>query len=315
VTPASPGRLPSDLAGADESPRLFELDHTALRAVLGAHPIQFRHALGDDARFDPAVLGPLAATLPAGWIRADEAQYDPHEARGACAFPADADLDAAIRQLASSRASIRLYNLELTSEFRALATACDAGVRELVGSDEGGMDMVNLGAFVASPDAVTPAHPDRHHNLLLQVRGRKEVWVEDDPDAVAHHRRAVAYFCAPQLGAPVLPPARSFVLEPGDGVYIPPYAYHWTTVLDDAPAMGLSVGFSTPTTVRAGHVTDWDVRLHRRGVRSRPSRPGGARERVKVQLMAATVSASRARKKYETRVPWYGRRRDQEVGR
>ena len=55
-------------------------------------------------------------------------------------------------------------------------------MRDLVGDDEGGVDAVNLGAFVASPAAVTPAHPDRHHNLLLQISGRKEVWVEDDPD-------------------------------------------------------------------------------------------------------------------------------------
>jgi hypothetical protein len=293
--------------------RLLDLDRPMLHPVLGAHPMRFRHELGDDARFDPSVLGALAATLPAGWIRAHEAQYDPHEARGTCALAADADLDATIRELATARASIRLYNLELTSEFRGLATAFDAEVRALVGPDEGGLVVVNLGAFVASPDSVTPAHPDRHHNLLLQVRGRKEVWVEDDPDVLAHHRRGVAYFCAPHLGAPVLPPARSFVLEPGEGVYIPPYAYHWTTALDGAPAMGLSVGFNTPATIRAGQANDWDVRLHRRGVHSRPSRPGGARERLKAGLMAATVSASRTRKKYEPRMPWY-RRPDREMG-
>jgi hypothetical protein len=320
---ATPGRPSSSDAGdtVDQvdpatttagSPRLVDLDRATFAPALGRRAVQFRHALADDPRFDPAVLGPMAASLPAAWIRANEAQYDPHEARGICELAPDADLDAAVRTLATSKASIRAYNLELTSEFRVVAGAFDGEVRALVGSDEGGLITVNLGAFVASPDAVTPAHPDRHHNLLLQVSGRKEVWVEDDPDALAHHRRTVAYFCAPQLGAPELPPARSFVLEPGDGVYIPPFAYHWTRVLDGRPAMGLSVGFNTPATVRAGQVNDWDVRLHRRGVHSRPSRPGGARERMKAQLMAATIAASRARKKYEPKLPWY-RRPDQEA--
>jgi hypothetical protein len=265
----------------------------------------FRHALSDHDAFAPANLGPLAATLPSGWVRAHEAQYDAHEPRGLCALSPDADLDATIRALGTSKASIRLYNLELTSGFRDLATEFDAEVRALVGQEEGGLITVNLGAFVASPDAVTPAHPDRHHNLLLQVSGRKQVWIESDPDAVAHHRRCVAYFCAPQLGAPVLPPAESFVLEPGDGVYIPPFAYHWTEVLDGAPALGLSVGFNTAATVRAGLVSDWDVRLHRKGIGSRPSRAGGVRERSKAALMTATVFASRARKKYEHRMRWY----------
>lgn len=305
MTSAAPGRPTSDPAAPTASTRLLDLDHDTLHPVLGTRAIAFRHALGDDHRFDPEVLGPLAATLPDGWIRAHEAQYDPHEARGTCELGPDVDLDTTIRELATSKASIRLYNMELTSEFRVLAPAFAAEVEALVGPDEGGLITVNLGAFVASPGSVTPAHPDRHHNLLLQVSGRKEVWVEEDPDALAHHRRGIAYFCAPQLGAPELPPARSVVLEPGDGVYIPPYAYHWTTALGDEPAMGLSVGFNTPATTRAGQATDWDVRLYRRGVKSRPSRPGGAREMLKVQLMSATVSASRARKKFEPKMPWY----------
>ena len=91
---------------------------------------------------------------------------------------------------------------------------------------------MNLGAFVASPAAVTPAHPDRHHNLLLQISGRKEVWVEDDPDLRRSYLREVSYFVVPgERRARVCLPARCYVMEPGDGVYIPPYAYHWTTVL------------------------------------------------------------------------------------
>ena len=134
-------------------------------------------------------------------------------------------------------------------------------------SAEGGVVAVNLGAFVASTDAVTPAHPDRHHNLLLAVSGRKEVWVEDDPDQRAHHLRVARL---PPLSRKTAHrscrPGDRFILEPGDGVYIPPYAFHWTTVLD-GPALGLSIGFSTASTVRSSRVHDFDVRLRRRGLR------------------------------------------------
>ena len=284
-----------------------DLTRAALHAVLGRHAVTFRHQFGDDPRFAPEVLGPLASRLPASWIRAHEAQYDPHEARGTCALPADADLDLAIRELSTSASSIRAYNLELTPEFRDVASRFDSYVRDLVGSDEGGVDAINLGAFLASPASVTPAHPDRHHNLLLHVTGLKEVWVEDDPDLRRSYQREVAYFACPSNGAPELPPARCYVMEPGDGIYIPPYAYHWTTVLDDEPAAGLSVGFSTPASIRSGELHDWDVRAHRLGLPVRPSRPGSPSEATKRALLAAAIRTAPARKKIKSSLPWYRR--------
>ncbi len=266
----------------------------ALQAVLGVHPVALRHVFANDPQFAPDVIAPLVAELPRSWIRAEHAQYSPHEPRGFVPLPADIDLDAAVRALPDSPASIRAYNLEHTSEFRDLHAALDAPVRALVGSAEGGVVAVNLGAFMAATDVVTPAHPDRHHNFLLAVSGKKEVWVEDDPDQRAHHLRVVDFLRCPQDGAPVLPPGRCFILEPGDGVYIPPYAFHWTTVLD-GPALGLSVGFSTTSTVRSSRVHDFDVRLRRRGLRPRPSGPGSTKEKVKARLAAASVQAARMR--------------------
>jgi hypothetical protein len=265
-----------------------------LGPVFGDHPVAFRHALGNDPHFALEVLAPLVASLPPSWIRANSAQYSPHEPRGLEELDAGVDLEVVVRSLATTPASIRAYNLEHTSEFRDLHRALEAPVRELVGDAEGGLAAVNLGVFLASPDSVTPAHPDRHHNLLLQVSGRKEVWVEDDPDRRAHHLRVLDHLSRPQDGAPVLPPGRCFVLGPGDGVYIPPYAFHWTTVLD-GPAVGLSVGFSTPGTIRSVTVHDFDLRLRRLGLKPRPSSVGGRRERAKCQLAAARVRAARVR--------------------
>ena len=83
-------------------------------------------------------------------------------------------------------------------------------------------------------------------------------------------------------------------MEPGDGVYIPPYAYHWTTVLGDEPASGLSVGFSTPATVRSGEVHDWDVRARRLGLRPRPVTPGQhARTAAKLGLLGVRSAPHR----------------------
>jgi hypothetical protein len=268
-----------------------------LQRVFGEHPLRFEHAFANDARFSLDALAPFIASVPRSWVRAEQVQYSPHEARGLCALDPDVDLADVVRGLGDTPASLRTYNLELTSEFRALHDQVEPVIRELVGRREGGLVSVNLGVFLASPGSVTPAHPDRHHNLLLQVIGPKEVWVEDDPDRRAHHLRVVDYFRCPSDGAPVLPPAQRFVLGPGEGVYIAPYAYHWTTVLE-GPAVGLSIGFSTRSTVRSSRVHDLDVKLRRRGLSPRPAARGGPKERVKAGLATASVRTARFRGRF-----------------
>jgi hypothetical protein len=193
--------------------------------------------------------------------------------------------------------SIRAYNLEHTTTFRPLFADVEPEVRDLVGTREGGLADLNLATFLASTGAVTAAHPDRHHNLLLQVSGRKEVWIDDESDRRRHHARTLDYLRAPHLGAPELPPARSYVLSPGEGVYIPPYAWHWTEVVGDSAA-GLSIGFSTPHTVRDARVVAFDMKLRRFGLRPRPLDAPGASltGRVKVGLQPVTAVVDRFRR-------------------
>jgi hypothetical protein len=156
---------------------------------------------------------------------------------------------------------------------------------------------VNFATFVASAAAVTAAHPDRHHNLLLHVSGEKRVWVDDDPDRRRQHARTLDYLRFPHLGAPELPPARSFVLSPGQGIYIPPYAWHWTEVLGDSSA-GLSVGFSTPATLRNSRVVTVDMKLRALRIRPRPLDRSGTSltGRVKGSLEPVANAVDRVRR-------------------
>jgi hypothetical protein len=141
------------------------------RVDLGVRPFVFRHQLGDDERFAREELGDLIARLPCTWVLAHEAQHSPQECRGKDPLSPDADLSAVIRELPTAHASIRAYNLEHTTAFHPLLAESELAVRELVGDREGGVAGVNLATFLASAGAVTAAHPDRHHNLLLQVTG------------------------------------------------------------------------------------------------------------------------------------------------
>jgi hypothetical protein len=193
--------------------------------------------------------------------------------------------------LSGADVSIRVYNLERTAEYADLTAEVEPLVRDFVGNREGGLAALNLGIFVASPKSVTPAHPDRHHNLLLQLHGHKEIWLEDDLVSRAHHVRVVDYLRCPPAGVSVLPPARKVVLGPGDGVYIPPYTFHWTESSDE-PATALSIGFSTPATLRDGDALELDLRLRRLRVRPRHVRPDSLRGRAKARLGTWAVRRS-----------------------
>jgi quercetin dioxygenase-like cupin family protein len=288
----------SDYGQRDASAGTLLLDLHEHRDDLGVRPFVFRHRLADDPRFARDDLGDLIARLPCAWVLAHEAQHDPQECRGKDALAAEADLGAVVRELPTSHASIRAYNLEHTTPFRPLYAEAEQAVRDFVGDHEGGVEEVNLATFVASAGAVTAAHPDRHHNLLLHVDGQKEVWVDDDPDRRGHHARTLDYFRAPHLGAPELPPAASFVLSPGEGVYIPPYAWHWTEVLGDDSSAGFSIGFSTPITVQNARVVAIDMKLRRFGVRPRPPDPSASSlvGRMKLGLEPVAAVADRVRR-------------------
>jgi hypothetical protein len=262
---------------------LAALRDPTLDAAFGVRPATFRHDFG--ARADLAVdaLAALTPALPMAWIYAHLAQSSPLEGRGAEPVVDCTRTSEYLRELPTADVSIRVYNLERTAEYADLVNTVEPLVRDFVGDREGGLAALNLGMFAASPHAVTPAHPDRHHNLLLQLEGRKEIWLEDDAASRDHHVRVLDYLRCPPAGVDALPGASSLVLEPGDGVYIPPYTFHWTQLFDE-PATALSIGFATAATLQDNDAHEFDMRLRRLHVRPRPARPESVRGRTKAQL-------------------------------
>ena len=278
---------------------LAALRDPALDAAFGTGVVRFRHDFTDRPELGLDHLVDVAPRVPMRWLFANVSQHSPLEGRGAetpidCTRVADY-----LRDLSTSESSIRVYNLERMAEYATLAEQIKTLVRDFVGDREGGLSSVNLGIFAASPHSVTPAHPDRHHNLLLQVRGQKQIWLEDDLVSRDHHVRVLDYLRCPPAGVSELPPAQTFVLGPGDGVYIPPYTFHWTEVFDE-PALAFSIGFSTPTTAGDSQAHEFDLRLRRFHVRPRPTPAASWRRRTKSQL--GTWALQRSARKMDRRV-------------
>jgi hypothetical protein len=270
---------------------LTALDDAAMQGAFPVRCAAFHHDVVDRPELTLAALAALVDRVPATWVSAHRAQRDPREGRGVAPLLTGGSFADVVRDIADADASVRIHHTERTIEWSDLAAGIERAVREFVGDREGGVDSVNLGVFVASPRSVTPAHPDRHHNLLLQIAGSKAIWLEDDADTRRRHVRVLDYFEKPNAGVTELPPARTLEMTVGDAVYIPPYAFHWTEVLD-RPSVALSVGFSTRASIASAEICDFDRRLRRRGLRSRPTPPFSLSGRAKAALERAARDRS-----------------------
>ena len=194
--------------------------------------------------------------------------------------------------MATSTTTVRLYHLELTAGYRELGdevlTSVDAALVRASAQPAG----LSTAVFFGPPGAVVPAHIDRHHNLLLQLRGTKRVDIGWFADAERQQREVERDFNGTASGPTELPPVMfSADLGPGDGVYIPPYAFHWTESGDDV-SVGLSIGWRTSATDRVARAHECNLRMRQRHLSPRPVGLSPTRDRMKA---AATTLARRVR--------------------
>lgn len=205
----------------------------------------------------------IASALPASWWRvlegatAEVLSCWPSEA--ARALPSDG----------SGTIVTRLYHMQQIPEFRPLIDSVYDQVEQAWPAEEPWLRR-DAGFFLSSDGAVTAAHSDRHHNLLVQLSGSKEIGV-CVPGSRAH--AAVVARSMPSMRCDEMPPgARTYQLKAGSAIYIPAYSVHWVRSTEGSVA--LSCGWSTASTLHAGDVHASNAALLRFGI---PASPVGAR--------------------------------------
>lgn len=194
-----------------------------------------------------------------------------------------ADVDA----FATRLLTVRLYHLELVPSYHDVLEACLRALPPDVVHREGGERARNGAIFFGTPGARVPAHVDRHHNLLLQVAGTKRVSVGFFSDPERQQREVERHVGPGRLQATALPePAATFELAAGDGVYIPPYAFHWIEIGDEV-SLSLSASWSTVVTDAALAAHEVNRRLRGLGLRPRPVGRSPRRDRIKAAALQA----------------------------
>jgi hypothetical protein len=258
--------------------------------------VALRHDLVDHPDFEPGVLADVAARIPAPWIMAYESGTEVLDSGLVKLAAPSADL---ARAIGTNGVRLTLYHLEHVSPYRELFRDHLDAWEAMTGKREGGTTKRTANVFLGAPGAVVPAHFDRHHNILLQVHGTKVLtvgWFTDE----AQGRRETEREFDGYRGVGTLPSETvTFQLGPGDGVYIPAYAFHWVVGGPDV-SVALSCGYSTVITDRTEVVHLTNARLRQLRLPTRPPGRSPVVDKGKVLAYRSAMRVQAVRRRTRT---------------
>lgn len=248
-------------------------------------PFQFRHALLDHPALTIEGLAKVLPELPPERVRYsrgladlrinfDHAHVEHHNGMG---------LEETIETIRAGNSYIAVSDPEVHPAFRDLYEDLCREMTVLL--REGGRSKAihepRIWLFIASPNAMTPFHFDRYSNVLMQVRGSKEVAVFPNfrPDIVPvdvceayMDREAIEPLWRDELDQHAI----KFEFRPGDALHIPYTSGHYVKNGAEDISISLSFFFQTDETLRWTRAMQFNHRWRRwsKGVGLRPTPVG-----------------------------------------
>lgn len=241
---------------------LLEIDRATFVRDFGRAPLPVAHRLVDHPLLTVEAIAELAEALPERQVEHNLGNV-PVVATPGDVSRADLSPGDVARGIATNGCWMVLKNIEAQPRYAELLNDSLDEITELIGTTEGGMGLREGFVFLSAPGSVTPAHIDPEHNLLLQVRGRKEINIGAFPAPDVEQRVIEGLYTGTHRNLSWAPHApRTFSMGPGDGVYVPVHAPHWVTVPDNV-AVSLSITFRTETTSELAVVHRFNAGLRR----------------------------------------------------
>lgn len=164
-------------------------------------------------------------------------------------------VEATLSDIEHAAAWTSLLNVQSDPQYRAVVDEVLDSVRPQVEAVDPGMCYRAGWIFLTSPRAVTPFHMDKEHNFILQVHGRKRIYVWDhrDTQVVSEHARDRFHRTHSrellQWREEYRERAQVFELEPGMGAYMPSTSPHMVEN-GDGPSITMSFTYYTRATRR-----------------------------------------------------------------
>lgn len=265
-------------------PRHLKIDRETFGAAFGREPIEIDHGLIDHPLLTLDALGDLAEALPADEVEHNVGDVPDIVSGGEGVERSDLPPGEIARTIETNGLWMVLKRIERLPEYKRLLDEALDEVEPFVADREGGMTQREGFVFLSAPNSTTPSHTDPEHNILLQIRGWKEMTVGRFPDEKTRQLELEDHVAGGHRNIdwkPVDP--RLFRLDPGNAVYVPPHAPHMVKNGDTA-SVSLSVTWRTPEIERVARVSSINARLRRMGLEPKApgSRPGADRVKAGV---------------------------------
>jgi len=208
------------------------------------------------------------------------------------------DAATTLSDLANAHAWTSLLNVQADPVYRGLVDEVLDALRPTIERRDPGMCFRAGWIFLSSPGAVTPFHIDHEHNVILQIAGRKRLYVWDPFDREVVSERGQELFHDRHSREGVVwdeafrSRARVFDLEPGMGGYMPSTAPHMVEN-GDGPSITVSFTYYTDSTRRRELLYRGNAQLRRMGLSPRPVGASPARDAFKLALLRPFTGAQR----------------------
>jgi hypothetical protein len=169
--------------------------------------------------------------------------------------PNSASAAETLKRIQDAKAWLSLLNVQTDATYRQLVDDVLDSIRPFVEAKDPNMSYRGGWIFVTSPNTVTPFHIDKEHNFILQIQGRKTiyVWEPDDEVVVSQHARDLFHARHDRdlivWKEEFRKRAHRFEVGPGDGAYMPSTAPHLVEVGDE-PSITMSFTYYTDSTRR-----------------------------------------------------------------
>jgi hypothetical protein len=199
--------------------------------------------------------------------------------------------------IANAKAWMSLLNVQSDDLYRTLVDEALDSVKPGIDRFDPGMCYRGGWIFVTSPNTVTPFHMDSEHNFILQIQGRKRIYVWDPSDTVVISERAREAFHSTHSRDLIKwqdefkERAHKFDLEPGQGAYMPSTSPHMVENGNN-PSVTVSFTYYTDFTRRQSLLYATRDQLRRLGINP----PGVGALPALDEALHATVSRFRSGK-------------------
>jgi hypothetical protein len=206
-------------------------------------------------------------------------------------------LEEAMERIDCAGAWVILKHAELVPEYKSLMDAVMSDIQRMSGRNlRKATKNLEAQIMLTSPGRITPYHIDNECNVLLQIKGEKDIFVFDQTDRqvlteTELERFWVGDWNAGEYKARCQERARVFRLAPGKAVHIPVNAPHWVKN-DGNISISLSINFewkdeSVPNVYRANFF------LRKLGIQPRAPGQSSLSDAVKKTVIGASFVPAR----------------------